>query len=79
VAVKGALAKGLGGPVDVAPDLDHDGRTEGEVRDEVAIPVLGVLVMVCGIRCFWLSMKREYKRNEHKRGQSRYHERCWVR
>jgi hypothetical protein len=40
VAVKGAFAVALGRAVDVGADLGHDGRTEGEVGDEVAVPVV---------------------------------------
>lgn len=41
VAVKGALAVVLGRSVDVGADLDHNGRAEGEVGDEVAVPAIG--------------------------------------
>lgn len=40
VAVKGASAMVLGGLVNVGADLCNDGRSEGDVRHEMAIPTL---------------------------------------
>lgn len=38
MAVKGALAKGLGGLLNMGADLDDNWGAEGEVGDEVAVP-----------------------------------------
>lgn len=40
VAVKGASAMVLGGLVNVRSDLCNDGRSEGDVGHEMAIPTL---------------------------------------
>lgn len=46
VAVKGALAVALGWLVDVGADLGDDGRAEGEVGNEVAVPKYLVTIVI---------------------------------